>query len=62
MRNKKAKTFASIGPDVNFYFHRNEIVTYYAHVLLNFQNPASPICPIHYGYQILNGLCMPIMH
>ena len=26
------------------------------------KNPVSPICPINYGYQILNGLCMPIMH
>ena len=35
---------------------------YYAHVLLNFQSPASPICPINHGYQIVNRLCMPIMH
>ena len=35
---------------------------YYAHLLLNFQNPASPLCPINHGYQILNGLCMPIIH
>ena len=35
---------------------------YYANVLLNFQNPALPKCPINHSYQILNGLCMPIMH
>ena len=35
---------------------------YYANVLLNFQNLASAICPINHGYQILIGLCMPIMH
>ena len=27
---------------------------YYANVLLN--------CPIHHGYQILNELCIPIIH
>ena len=57
MKNKKAKTFSRIGPDVDPNFHRYERVMYYAHVLLNFQNPASPICPINYGYQIPNGLC-----
>ena len=62
MKNKKAKTFSRIGPDVDSNFHRYERVMYYAHVLLNFQNPASPICPINYGYQILNGLCVPTMH
>ena len=62
MKNKKAKTFSRIGPDVDSNFLRYERVMYYAHVLLNFQNPASPICPINYGYQILNGLCVPIMH
>ena len=62
MRNRKAKPFARIWPDVDLSFHRNERVMYYAHVLLIFQNWASPICPINHGYQLLNGLCMPIMH
>ena len=62
MKNRKAKSFARIGPDVDSNFHRNERVMYYAHVLLNFQNPASPIRPINHGCQILNGPCMPIMH
>ena len=35
---------------------------YYTNVLLNFQSPATPICPTNCGYQILNGLYMPIMH
>ena len=61
MNNRKAKVFAGIVPDVHSNFHINERVMHYAHVLLNFQNPASPICPINHGYQILNGLCMPIM-
>ena len=43
-------------------FDRNERVMYYACVLLKFQNPTSPIYPINHGYQILNGICMPIMH
>ena len=62
IKNGKAKAFARIGPDVDSNFHRNERVMYYAHLLLNFQNPAVPLCPINHGYQILNGLCMPIMH
>ena len=35
---------------------------HYANMFLNFHNPASPLRPINHGYQILNGLCMPIMH
>ena len=62
MKNKRVKAFARIGPDVDSNFHRNEKVMYYAHLLLNFQNPASPLCPTNRGYQILNGLCMPTMH
>ena len=62
MKNRKAKAFARIGPDVDSDFRRNEKVMYHVHLLLNFQNPAAPVYPINYGYQILNGLCMPIMH
>ena len=36
MRNRKAKMFAKIGPDVDSNFHRNERVMNYAHVLINF--------------------------
>ena len=35
---------------------------YYANVLPNFHSPASLICPINRGYQVLNELCMPIMY
>ena len=35
---------------------------HYANVLLSFQSPASPIGLINRGYQVLNELCMPIMH
>ena len=35
---------------------------HYISVLLIFQNPASTICPVNHDYQILNGLCIPIMH
>ena len=62
MKNRKVQTFARIGPDADTNVHRNEIVMYYANMLLNFQNPASPICPINHGYKILSGLCMSIMH
>ena len=62
MKNRKAKALPRIGPDVDSNFHRNETVMYYAHLLLNFQNRATPLCPINHGYQVLNGLCMPIMH
>ena len=62
VKNRKAKTFAKIGPDADSNFHRNERVMYYAQVLLSFQNPASPVCLINHGFQILNGLCMSIMH
>ena len=62
MKNRKVKTFSRIGFDIDSNFHRKERVMYYAHVLLNFQNPASPICPINHGYQILNGLGMPMIH
>ena len=50
---RKAKNFAGIGPDVDSKFHRNDRVMYYVNVLLNFQNPTSPICSINHGYQIL---------
>ena len=64
MNDRKAQTFPRIGPDVDSNFHGNERVIYYANVLLNFQNPASRICPLNHvnRYQILNGLCCPIMH
>ena len=62
MKNRKAQTFARIELDADSKFHRNERVMYHANALLNSQNPVSPICPINHGYQILNGLCIPIMH
>ena len=67
MNDRKAQTFPRIGPDVDSNFHRNERVIYYTNVLLHFQNPASRICPLNHlnhlnRYQILNGLCQPIMH
>ena len=62
MKNRKAKSFARIGPDLDLNFHRNERVMSYAHVLLNIQKPASPICPINHGYKTLNRLCIQIMH
>ena len=36
MRNRKVKTFAKIGSDVDSNFHRNERVMNYANVLINF--------------------------
>ena len=62
MKIRKAKSFARIGPVVGSNFHRNERFLYHTHVLLNFQNPASPICPRNNCYKILNRLCMPIVH
>ena len=62
MKNRKAKTFARIGPDVDSNFHRNERVMSYAHVLLNFQNPTTPVCPVNHGYQILNRRCTSIIN
>ena len=62
MKNRKAKTFARIGPDVDSNFHSNERDMYYAHVLLNFQRPASPGFPVNHGYQIPNGPCMSIIN
>ena len=62
IENRKAQAFARTRPDVDSNFRKNERVMYYANALLNFQNPASPICHINHGYQILNGLCMPMMH
>ena len=41
MKNKKAKVFVRVGPNVDSNFHRNERITYYVHVLLDFQNAAS---------------------
>ena len=35
MENRKEKTFARTGPDVDSNFYGNERVMYYAHVLLN---------------------------
>ena len=35
---------------------------YCANVLLSFQNTVSSLCRVIHGYQILNGLCIPIMH
>ena len=35
MENRKEKTFARTGPDVDSNFYRNERVMYYVHVLLN---------------------------
>ena len=35
---------------------------YHANALLNYHNSVSPICPINHRYQILNGLCIPVMH
>ena len=62
MNNRKAKTFARIGPYVGSNFNKNERVMYYADVSLNFQNGASPICPINHGHQIMNGLCISVMY
>ena len=62
MKNRKAQTFVRAIPDVDSNFRRNERVMYYANVLINFQNAASRIFPINHGYEILNGLCMPMMH
>ena len=62
MKNREEQTFARIGPDVDSNFYRNKRVMYYANVLLNFQNPASPICSTNHGYQILKALCVSIMH
>ena len=56
MNDRKAQTFPRIGPDVDSNFNRNERVIYYANGLLNFQNPASRICPLNHGHQILNFL------
>ena len=42
--------------DADSNFHRITRVMYYVNVFLNFQNPASSICPINHGYKILNGL------
>ena len=47
IKNRKAQTFARRGSAVKSNFHTNERIMYYANVLLNFQNPASPICSIN---------------
>ena len=41
---------------------RNKRVIYHATVLLNFQDPAGPPNPLNHGYNISNGLCVPIMY
>ena len=58
MKNREAQTFARIGPDVDSNFHRTERFMQDSNVLLNFQNPALPTCPIKHGYQLLNELTM----
>ena len=62
MKNRKAQTFARTGIGLDSNFYGNERVMYYANMLLNFQHPVSSICPINHRYQILNGICMPMIH
>ena len=62
MKNTKAQNFSRIDPNVDSNCNRNEGIMFYANVLINFQDLASSICPINHVYQILNRLCMPIMH
>ena len=62
MKTKKVKSMARIGPDQHSNTHRSKRVIYQCNIILNFQNPKAPPNPLHHGYVINNGFCMPRMY